>query len=142
MLKFNAQEKTNSVRGALQLRPEIEKIADTILRDGFDTLFFIGITGLSASMLRGVAKLIVTFGDELNDEAFKDRISQHSLKVLTRTAKDRRMGSLGYSEALVLAYNRKCKLKTKMLNIKKLYGDIGGDDGDFDDDDENADSYA
>ena len=52
MLKFNAQEKTNSVRGALQLRPEIEKIADTILRDGFDTLFFIGIGGTWASALQ------------------------------------------------------------------------------------------
>ena len=96
---------------------------------------------LSANMLRGVAKLIVTFGDELNDDAFKDRLSQLSLKLLTRTAKDRHMGSIGYAEALVLSYNRKCKLKTKKLNIKKLYGDYSGDDGDLDDD-ENADGYA
>ena len=96
---------------------------------------------LSASMLRGVAKLIVTFGDELNDDAFKDRISQLSLKALTRTAKDRHSGSIGYSEALVLAYNRKCKLKTKMLDIKKLYRDSSSEDGDFEEDD-NTDPYT
>ena len=52
MLKFNAQEKINSVRGALQLRPEIEKTTDIILQDGFDTLFFIGIGGTWASALQ------------------------------------------------------------------------------------------
>ena len=52
MLKFNAQKKIDSVRGALALRPQIEKIADELLADGFDTLFFLGIGGTWASALQ------------------------------------------------------------------------------------------
>lgn len=52
MLKFNEQEKINSVRGALALRPQIEKVADEILAGGFDNLFFIGIGGTWASALQ------------------------------------------------------------------------------------------
>ena len=52
MLKFNAQEKTENIRGALQLRAKIEKIADKILSEGFDTLYFIGIGGTWASALQ------------------------------------------------------------------------------------------
>lgn len=32
-----------------------------------------------------------------------------SVKLLSRTAKERRPGSMGYAEAMLLAYNRKCK---------------------------------
>ena len=52
MLKFNKQEKIDSVRGALQLRAKIENIADEILASGFDTLYFIGIGGTWASALQ------------------------------------------------------------------------------------------
>lgn len=52
MLKFNKQEKIDSVRGALQLRTKIENIADEILASGFDTLYFIGIGGTWASALQ------------------------------------------------------------------------------------------
>ena len=52
MLKFNEMEKIASVRGALHLRTQIEKTADSILADGFDTLFFLGIGGTWASALQ------------------------------------------------------------------------------------------
>ncbi|MBO5254051.1 MAG: SIS domain-containing protein [Clostridia bacterium] len=52
MLKLNVQEKTDNIRGALQLRGKIEEIADEILLKGFDTLYFIGIGGTWASALQ------------------------------------------------------------------------------------------
>lgn len=41
-----------------------------------------------------------------------------SIKMLSRTAKERRPGSMGFAEAMLLAYNRKCKYP---LKITKLY---------------------
>ena len=64
---------------------------------------------LSANMLNAVAKLVVVYGDALNDEVFKDKVGAVSLKQLIRVAKDRRNGSSGYAEAMLLEYNGKKK---------------------------------
>lgn len=53
---------------------------------------------LSANMLNAVAKLVVVYGDALNDEVFKDKVGAVSLKQLIRVAKDRRNGSSGYAD--------------------------------------------
>ena len=37
---------------------------------------------------------------------------------MIRTARERRPGSLGYAEAMLLEYNRKCR---HTLSMKKLY---------------------
>ena len=52
MLKFNEQAQLDRVNGALALRPEIETIVDEIQKDGFDTLFFMGIGGTWASCMQ------------------------------------------------------------------------------------------
>lgn len=52
MLKFNEKEQIESVRGALALRPEIEKAVDEIQKEGFDGIYFIGIGGTWASALQ------------------------------------------------------------------------------------------
>ena len=44
-----------------------------------------------------------------------------SIKQLTRTAKERRPGSMGYAEAMVLEYNGKKKSDTNRLNMNRLY---------------------
>lgn len=41
---------------------------------------------LSANMLNAVAKLVVVYGDALNDEVFKDKVGAVSLKQLIRVA--------------------------------------------------------
>ena len=53
-----------------------------------------------------------------------------SVKALTRTAKERRAGSLGFAEAMMIAYNFKCKYK---LSLSRLYskGDYEPVDDDF-----------
>lgn len=74
---------------------------------------------LSANVLKGVARFLIAYGDEVKDDAFKEKLSQVSIKELSRNAKDRRAGSLGYAEAIVLAYNSR---KTYgVLKMEKLY---------------------
>ncbi len=72
---------------------------------------------LSANMLKGIAKLVDTFGDKMRDDVFKDKLGQFSPKEIARTAKDRRAGSLGFAEAILLAYNKKMKFSLKWGDI-------------------------
>ena len=74
---------------------------------------------LSSNMISGVAKLVVVYGDSLKDDLFKERLGKVSCKELTRTAKDRRAGSLGFAEAILLYYNKKSR---NALSLSKLYG--------------------
>lgn len=52
MLKFNEQKQINDIKGALALRPEVEKVIDNIWEKGFDTIFYLGIGGTYASALQ------------------------------------------------------------------------------------------
>ena len=76
------------------------------------------MNSLCANFLNGVARLVNTYGDKLKDELFKERVGATSVKQLTRNAKERRPGSLGFAEAMLVAYNRKCKYP---LVWNKLY---------------------
>ena len=73
---------------------------------------------LSSNMLNGIARVINAYGNTLKDVFFKERLSRVSVKELSRTAKDRRAGSLGYAEAIVLFYNKK---NHSGLPMDKLY---------------------
>lgn len=75
---------------------------------------------LSANMLNAVAKLIVTYNDSLDEEVFKEKVGAVSVKALTRTAKERRSGSMGFAEAMIIIYNGKKKGVGKLF-INKLY---------------------
>lgn len=79
------------------------------------------LNSFSANILNAVAKLIVTYGDALDDEIFKNRLGAISVKQLTRTAKERKAGSLGFAEAMVIEYNGKKKNNAYKLRISKLY---------------------
>ena len=74
---------------------------------------------LTSCMLRGVALIIATFGDSLQDDLFADRIGSVSAREVARTARDRRGGSLGYAEAMLLIYNKKAKSKLSMFLLHK-----------------------
>lgn len=41
------------------------------------------------------------------------------MKAIIRAAKERRPGALGYSEAMIIEYNKKSKFR---LSLKTLYG--------------------
>ena len=75
----------------------------------------------SANILNAIAKLITVYNNALNDEIFKERIGAMSIKQLTRTAKDRRPGSMGFAEVMVIEYNGKKKTDGSRLLLNKLY---------------------
>ena len=76
------------------------------------------VNSLSGNVLSGIARMIYAYGDALREDVFKDRVGQMSIKMLTRTARERRPGALGYAEAMVMAYNKRAKYR---LSMSKLY---------------------
>jgi hypothetical protein len=72
----------------------------------------------SANILKGISRVINAYGDTVKDDLFKERLSRVSIKELSRTAKDRRAGSLGYAEAIVTFYNKRSRFG---LSMEKLY---------------------
>ena len=79
------------------------------------------MNSFSANMLNAVAKLVEIFGDTLDDDLFKEKLGCVSIKQLTRTAKERRPGCMGYAEAMIIEYNGKKKSNAYRLHINKLY---------------------
>lgn len=52
MIKFDEKKQLDSVQGALALRPRIEAIVDSVCREGFRNLCWLGIGGTYASCLQ------------------------------------------------------------------------------------------
>ena len=88
------------------------------------------IDSLGANVLNAVARMVVAYGDQLRDETFKEKVGALSIRQLSRTAKERGGGSLSYAEAMLVAYNRKCKytLKWSKLHIDKTTQSVFDDD--------------
>ena len=95
---------------------------------------------LSANMLKGIAQMIVAFGDSMKDDLFKEKVGAFSSREISRTAKDRRAGSLGYAESMLIAYNKKMKTG---LQWSKLYQSQPAEpEEDFDADEEECGEEA
>lgn len=98
------------------------------------------MNSLSANFLNGVARLVIAFGDSIKDDLFKEKVGNTSVKQLSRTAKERRPGSLGYAEAMLVEYNRKCKFPLRWTKLyEKNLGTTDGLDVDIDSQDVDAD---
>jgi len=52
---------------------------------------------------------------------FKEKVGALSVRQLTRNAKERRPGSMGFAEAMIIAYNGKKKNRHMRLAMNKLY---------------------
>ena len=78
----------------------------------------ISIVFVPSGILKGIAILVAVFDDSLRDDIFKEKVGIYSSRDITRLAKERKAGSMGYAEAMLIAYNRKCK---KGLSWSKLY---------------------
>lgn len=114
---------TKSVRGICAIS-SLEYIND---KYGFHTLdrtlrLCIGAwegeqNSLSSNMLRGIAKLVYVYEDKLRDDLFKEKVGKISPKELSRTAKERRAGSLGYAEAMLIAYNHRMRNPLRMSSL-------------------------
>jgi len=95
------------------------------------------MNSLSSNMLKGIAHLVVAFGENLRDDIFKDKVGIFSPREIGRTAKERKAGSLGYAEAMLIAYNKRMNaaLKWSRLYTNKFdmsyeneYSDVNEDD--------------
>ena len=72
----------------------------------------------SGNMLNGVARFLFSYQDKISDNVFKEKLGEISIKELTKMAKERRAGSLGYAEAILIIYNKRLK---KALPWNDLY---------------------
>ncbi len=75
---------------------------------------------LSSNMLNGIAKLVNAYEDSLKDDIFKEKNGIFSVKQIIRNAKERRMGSLGFAETMLINYNKKMHTHST-LPLEKLY---------------------
>lgn len=80
------------------------------------------INSFSANMLNGVARLVIVYGDKLSDAMFKEKVGAVSVREIARTAKERRAGSLGFAETMLIMYNKKAK---NGLHWSSLYSHKG-----------------
>ncbi len=101
----------------------------------------------SANILNAVAKLVSIFGDGLNDDIFKEKLGAVSVKQLTRVAKERKSGCMGFAETMIIEYNGKKKSRANRLSMGRLYSksyssDIGEDDEDDSLQDESEPEYS
>lgn len=116
------KQKPNSITAVTALEWIYDKYGQSIL----DSTIRLAIAtwegeqySLSGSMLKGVARILATYGESINEEIFREKVGKMSVKQIVRTAKERHPGHLGYSEALMLAYNNKNKHR---LSMRALYG--------------------
>lgn len=68
-------------------------------------------------MLNGLARLIYAYGDNLKEDMFKDKLGSISIKELVRSASERRVGSLGFAEAMLIFYNKKTHASALEWNL-------------------------
>lgn len=108
---YNLKIAANSNPGTVSAVSALEKLYDKYGYDVLDrVLKLIIITwegeakSFSANMLNGVARLVITYGSKLKEDVFKEKLSEISIKEISKTAKDRRAGSLGYAEAMLIFY--------------------------------------
>lgn len=113
---YNLVISSKRLPGNIQAVNALEYVFDKYGYQVLDrTLFLIVSTwegeseSLSCNMIKGVAKLIMAYGDALNDEQFIDRLSKVSIREVIRIAKDRHAGTQGYAEALLIQYNKRLK---------------------------------
>ena len=104
----------------------LERIYDKYGQAVLDTTLRLAIAtwegennSLSGSILMGIARIVMAYGDSLKEDVFKDHVGRVSVKAIIRAAKERRPGALGYSEAMIIEYNKKSKFR---LSLKTLYG--------------------
>ena len=62
---------------------------------------------LTGNYIRAVALLIVTYGDDLDEKRFKDKLGNTSLRYINRNAKEYNKGATGYAFIMLESYNQK-----------------------------------
>ena len=78
---------------------------------------------LSRNMLKGVSRLIVAYKERIDDNCFKEKVGQYSPKEISRIAKERGLGTLGYAEAILLLYNKKMRNQLNPIELHNTAAD-------------------
>ncbi len=81
----------------------------------------------SSNILKATAKLISVYGPDFDDAIFIEKVGAVPVKYIIRRAKERRPGSLGVAEAMILEYNGKKKNSVFRLQMNKLYANESDD---------------
>ena len=74
----------------------MERIYDRYGRSVLDSTIRLAIAtwegeknSLSSNILSGLSRIIATYGDDINEDTFKDKVGQQSVKQILRTGKER-----------------------------------------------------
>ena len=119
-LKISSKSAPGHISGGATLQSIYDRygyhVLDRVLRLMVGT--WEGVTqSLSANMLNGLARLVYAYGDSLKEDMFKEKLSRVSIKELVRAANERRAGSLGFAEAMLIFYNKKTHATALEWNI-------------------------
>ena len=102
--------------GAISAISTLEEIYDKLGIQGLERVLRLllgtwegDMYSFSANMLNAVARLINTYGDSIRDDIFKEKLGDHSIREITRSARERQGGSLGFAETILYFYNKRLK---------------------------------
>ena len=97
---------------------------------------------LCATILKGIARLLDTYGDGLRADLFVERLSRVPVKEIIRSARERNNGSLGYAEALLTFYNKRTRYPLRWSKLYKNSSDSDADEEEESEQPEEADDSA
>lgn len=89
---------------------------------------------LTANIIKGIALMITAYGDSLRDDLFQEKVGKFSSREISRSARERKMGSMGYAEVMLAAYNKKTRYPLRWAQLHELQSqrvcmteeDVGG----------------
>lgn len=86
---------------------------------------------LSSAIIKGISLLITAYGGALRDDQFIERVGKFSPREVSRNARERKMGTMGYAEVMLSAYNKKTKypLPWSRLHSLRSQGSESDDSG-------------
>lgn len=75
---------------------------------------------LTANIIKGIALLVTAFGDSLRDDLFQEKVGKFSSREISRSARERKMGSMGYAEVMLAFYNKKTRYPLRWVQLHEL----------------------
>ena len=75
---------------------------------------------LTANIIKGIALLVTAFGDSLRDDLFQEKVGKFSSREISRSARERKMGSMGYAEVMLSLYNKKTRYPLRWAQLHEL----------------------
>lgn len=60
------------------------------------------------------------FGDNLRDDLFQEKVGKFSAREVSRNARERKMGSMGYAEVMLAFYNKKTRYPLRWAQLHEL----------------------